>query len=125
MAVHEDRVAQVRAYLEYFRDIGVHEFYRSGTLAAVELPSEAAVYPEPIAPKPVVLSAPAISVADALTPVELNIAKLVSFNDLAPVPEARVQPDDKAAALAAITRRVKAAMDPAGIFNPGRLYAGL
>jgi glycolate oxidase FAD binding subunit len=31
----------------------------------------------------------------------------------------------EAAALAAITRRVKAAMDPAGILNPGRLYAGL
>jgi glycolate oxidase FAD binding subunit len=28
-------------------------------------------------------------------------------------------------ALAAITRRVKDALDPAGIFNPGRLYAGL
>ena len=27
--------------------------------------------------------------------------------------------------LARITREVKAAMDPAGIFNPGRLYAGV
>jgi glycolate oxidase FAD binding subunit len=32
---------------------------------------------------------------------------------------------DEAAPLARITRRVKAAMDPAGILNPGRLYAGL
>jgi len=31
----------------------------------------------------------------------------------------------EAAALARITRRVKGALDPAGIFNPGRLYAGL
>ena len=32
---------------------------------------------------------------------------------------------DEAAPLARITREVKAAMDPAGILNPGRLYAGL
>jgi len=31
----------------------------------------------------------------------------------------------ESAALARITRRVKAALDPAGLFNPGRLYAGL
>ncbi len=36
----------------------------------------------------------------------------------------RVIPDE-AAPLAAITRRLKAALDPAGILNPGRLYAGL
>ena len=31
----------------------------------------------------------------------------------------------EAEALAKITRRVKGALDPAGILNPGRLYAGL
>ncbi len=36
----------------------------------------------------------------------------------------RVVPDE-AAPLARITRRVKAAMDPAGILNPGRIYPGL
>jgi glycolate oxidase FAD binding subunit len=36
----------------------------------------------------------------------------------------RVVPDEPPA-LARITREVKAAMDPAGILNPGRLYAGL
>ena len=36
----------------------------------------------------------------------------------------RVVPDE-AAPLARITRQVKAALDPAGILNPGRMYAGL
>jgi len=36
----------------------------------------------------------------------------------------RVVPDEPPA-LAAITRRVKAALDPRGILNPGRIYAGL
>ena len=31
----------------------------------------------------------------------------------------------EAPALGHITRRVKAAMDPKGILNPGRMYAGL
>ncbi|HYZ22400.1 MAG TPA: FAD-linked oxidase C-terminal domain-containing protein, partial [Rhodopila sp.] len=31
----------------------------------------------------------------------------------------------EAPALARITREVKAALDPAGILNPGRIYAGL
>jgi glycolate oxidase FAD binding subunit len=35
-----------------------------------------------------------------------------------------VVPEEQAP-LAGLTRRVKAAMDPGGIFNPGRLYAGL
>jgi uracil-DNA glycosylase family 4 len=99
MAVAEDRTAHVRAYLEYFRDLGVHEFYRSGTLAAVEAAAEPEPVPEPL---PVVLAQPAISVADSLSPVELNIAKLVSFNDLAPLPAARLSPEQRAAALQAI-----------------------
>jgi len=45
----------------------------------------------------------------------------------APVPlraEVPVVPPE-APALAALTRRVKAAMDPAGILNPGRIFAGV
>ncbi len=91
-------MAQVRAYLEYFRDMGVQDFYRNGTREAADVTSE----PELATPEPVVLDVPPISVAEALTPVELNIAKLISFNDLAPLPAALVQPAGKAAALAAI-----------------------
>jgi DNA polymerase len=107
MAAVEDRTAQVRAYLEYFRDMGVHDFYRNATLE----PADVTVQPEPTAPEPVVLepvvlAVPPISVAEALSPVELNIAKLVSFNDLAPLPEARVKPAGKAGALAAIQQDI-------------------
>jgi hypothetical protein len=38
MATANDRTEHVRAYLEYFRDMGVHEFYRNETLGAAELP---------------------------------------------------------------------------------------
>jgi uracil-DNA glycosylase family 4 len=108
MAVTEDRAAQVRAYLEYFRDMGVHDFYHGGSGAAL-LDPEVAAAPE-IAAAPempaVVLTEPAITVAEALTPTELNIAKLVSFNDLAPVPAARVPAGERATALAAIQKDI-------------------
>ena len=39
MAAADDKVGHVRAYLEYFRDMGVHEFYRNETLEPVELPA--------------------------------------------------------------------------------------
>ena len=42
------------------------------------------------------------------------------------LPAARLQGfAPEATPLARITRRVKAAFDPRGILNPGRLYAGL
>lgn len=108
MAVAEDKVAHVRAYLDYFRDMGVHEFYRNETLEAVELPvvevqAAAAVVAEPAK---VVLTAPPMTVLETLTPTELNIAKLVSFNDLAPMPSARVPAELRVAALEAISKDI-------------------
>jgi hypothetical protein len=41
MAAADDRTEHVRAYLEYFRDMGVHEFYRNETLGPVELSAAA------------------------------------------------------------------------------------
>ncbi len=81
-------VNQVRAYLEYFRDLGVYEFYRNGEpveVAAAEPPAvQAAVAAEPL-PSPPPLLEPAIP-------------KLISFNDLAPA-AGRKKLVDPAAAL--------------------------
>jgi uracil-DNA glycosylase len=90
---------QLRAYVEYLRDIGVHDFYRRGEPVYAEiqttqlLPVEAAVVVEeheaaPVSSRPAFLEPP--------------IATLVSFDNLAPLPESRVAPAHKAEALAAI-----------------------
>src|SRR6202051_592320 len=88
---------QLRAYVEYLRDIGVHDFYRRGEPAYAETnptaPVEAAVVIEELEP-PSVPAKPAF--------LEPPIATLVSFDDLAPLPESRVAPARKAEALAAI-----------------------
>ena len=102
MAIADEKVGHVRAYLEYFRDMGVHDFYRSGALEAVE----AEIEPEPVEAAPVTLSVPPVAVAEALTPLELNIASLVSFNNLAPLPSSRVPAEQRAAALEAIRKDI-------------------
>jgi DNA polymerase len=90
---------QLRAYVEYLRDIGVHDFYRRGEPVLAEMqtpppaPVEAAVVVEDFEAAPVP-SRPAF--------LEPPIATLVSFDNLAPLPESRVAPAHKAEALAAI-----------------------
>lgn len=106
---------QLRAYLEYFRDLGVYNLYRRGepvdeaeVLAA--LPPSAAVAPaEPprAAPQKVELPPAAETVSKPTPPSiplrreysEPEIPKLVSFDNLAPLPEVRLSPADKPAAL--------------------------
>ena len=90
---------QLRAYVEYLRDIGVHDFYRRGEPVHAEMNStpparvEAVVVVEELEAAPV-SSRPAF--------LEPPIATLVSFDNLAPLPESRVAPEHKAEALAAI-----------------------
>ena len=105
MAAANDRTEHVRAYLEYFRDMGVHEFYRNETLGAVELPAEVetAAVVETVS---LTLTEPPVTVLETLTPTELNIANLVSFNNLAPMPLARVPAEQRAAALEAIRKDI-------------------
>ena len=105
---------QLRDYVDYLRDMGVHDFYRHnldshGDRSATEdlsgVSSSAAECPhrqatprvdllqlEPVAARPAYLEPP--------------IAKLVSFNDLAAVPETRIAARDRAAALDAIRQEI-------------------
>jgi uracil-DNA glycosylase len=105
MAVANDNVERLRAYLEYFRDMGVHDFYRNGTLEPAEMRGlEAAVAEAPVAPRVIVETAPIIPPPGlpqaALIPVP------ISFNDLAPLPAASVPAAQRAAALAAIQKDI-------------------
>ena len=94
---------QLRAYVEYLRDMGIHDFYRQGEpvlAAAGETPPvsvQATAMVEELDEAPI-SSRPAF--------LEPPIAKLVSFNDLAPLPESRVAPAHKAEALAAIKEEI-------------------
>ena len=94
-----------RAYLEYFRDMGIYDFYRNGEpLEPLEslVPETAAapVAAETFTAKPVV-DASAVAAAYVASG-ESEIPKLVNFNDLAPLPAVRVGANDKAAALEAV-----------------------
>src|SRR5277367_6774620 len=94
---------QLRAYVEYLRDMGVHDFYRQGEPVYAEVAA---------APVPV---AKAVAVVDEQRPIpvasrpeflEPPIPKLVSFDDLVSLPEIRVDAAHKAEALAAIQTEI-------------------
>ena len=96
-----DAQEQLRAYVEYLRDMGVHDFYRRGE------PVEAMAAVPPVeletAPMPGHPSAPMQSVPPPLRGLQENpIPKLISFDDLAPLPQARIPAPERAAALQAI-----------------------
>jgi uracil-DNA glycosylase len=98
-------VERLRAYVEYFRDMGVHDFYRRGEpvfseIATDVVAAEAVAEPLPVRVAPVpAVAAPVVAKPDFLEP---PIAKLVSFDNLAPLPEVRVAAAGKADALRAI-----------------------
>jgi uracil-DNA glycosylase family 4 len=108
----------VRAYLEYFRDMGVYDFYRNGEPSGLELvhpvadliapPVESAgtVAPVPISPvsSPVAeAERPRVPIAPVSTSASLvEMAKIDSLTDLIPAAQVRVAAADKAAALRAI-----------------------
>ena len=103
-----DREQQLRAYVEYFRDMGIHDFYRRGEPVAIEaIEIAAAAEPSPIvfeaAPVPVSIPADTPPIRGLQESV---IPKLISFNDLAPLPQGRVPVSERAAALEAIREEI-------------------
>jgi uracil-DNA glycosylase len=110
-----DREQQLRAYVDYLRDMGVHDFYRRGEpvfRAAEEVAAPVSVtVPTPVPPiasRPVAVSevTPKNNVVKPLDGrggfEEAYVPKPVSFNDLAPLPEVRVALADRADALRVI-----------------------
>ncbi len=118
MAAAVDELAQLRAYVDYFRDLGVLDFYRIGAAAHGEaepvmgLASSTLVPPEALGtsnvPPPLVeaVSVFAVEAAPAAAPEELDIAKLVSLQARDPLPVARVAAPERAAALAAVRAEI-------------------
>jgi uracil-DNA glycosylase len=90
---------QLRAYVEYLRDIGVHDFYRQGEPVLTEMQAPPPAQVEAVAVVEAFKAAPVPSRPAFLEP---PIVTLVSFDNLAPLPESRVTPAHKAEALAAI-----------------------
>jgi DNA polymerase len=107
--VANDSVERVRAYLEYFRDMGVQDFYRNGTLQPAEIQAVEAAAAAPVAPRVIVETAP-IFPSQVHPPQGLPQAALIpvpiSFNDIAPLPATSVPAGQRVAALAAIHKDI-------------------
>ena len=108
----------LRAWVEYFRDLGVHDFYRCGEPACSEeevasagvlasVKATVAATPKPAAPASapgVVTTTPQISVpTPAVQPLNESMAtRLVSFDKLAPLSASQLPVGERTAALDAI-----------------------
>ncbi|HUZ94254.1 MAG TPA: uracil-DNA glycosylase [Edaphobacter sp.] len=100
-----DAEQQLRAYVEYFRDMGIHDFYRRGEPLAIESVETAAaivaaeLLPVAVEPAPVAIAA-ALPSSHGLQ--EPAIPKLISFDDLAPLPQSSIPVAEREAAMQAI-----------------------
>ena len=99
--------APLRAWVEYFRDLGVYDFYRRGEpamLAASEPDAGPALNIAALESGHSALEAPftqPISETISVPPVNL-----ISFNDLAPLPMAAIPPAEREGALRAIQEEI-------------------
>lgn len=105
----------LRAYVEYFRDLGVYDFYRrgeAGTLvwlegaAAAETSKKLSLTAHFPGVGPVSVASPILesrlAATDQRSVEGAGVAKGVSFNDLAPLPESRVAVALRAESLKAV-----------------------
>jgi DNA polymerase len=100
--------AQVRAWVEYFRDLGVHDFYRRGEPAPQAASEAEAVTTTPDTTLengvPFALEAP--SVPQVPETLSVPPTTLISFNELAPSPVAAIPAAQREAALRAIQEEI-------------------
>jgi DNA polymerase len=90
-----------RAYLEYFRDLGIHDFYCRGNgtgSAGAEEPLVESLAPAVEVPMAGQWSGPAPDLVD--------VGKLIPLTELYPLSQARVAPEARAAALEAIRKDI-------------------
>jgi uracil-DNA glycosylase family 4 len=92
---------ELRAWVDYYRDLGVHDFYRRGEpvgLAGIEAESGGLVesYSGEVDP----------STAIEVSPLAAPPMKPISFNELGPVPAAMIPAGERAAALEAIRAEI-------------------
>jgi uracil-DNA glycosylase len=100
---------RLRAWVEYFRDLGVHDFYRSAGFddasndaPAAQLPPALDVIARAIEKTPPPAQAPPLSPSRE-APVDASAAgRLIPLDKLAPLPSALVPLAERASALAAI-----------------------
>ena len=112
---------QLRAWVDYFRDLGVHDFYRRGEFVATAVAEDEAVaqiHAEAIVVEasgaPAAIVEGAYSVAGERAPATHAVAtpfapdpmKLISFNNLAPLPAGPVPAAERASALRAIQKEI-------------------
>lgn len=102
-----DAEQQLRAYVEYFRDLGIHDFYRCGEPALIEAAEVIAAAPSPESQSVIAEPVQIPTVAPMPPhPQESVIPKPVSFNDLAPLPQVRIAVPDRPVALQAIREEI-------------------
>lgn len=115
VVLDQERKQALRDYVEYFRELGVYDFYRRSEAIYAEVPAAApqparAVSAEPKTAVVAVVGRPVeravASAAPSLAPPpifeENTIPVPVSFDQLAPLPTETIAPQKKAAALKVI-----------------------